>query len=154
MLSVQDILTVKFRRGKLFKENYQVDPVDVYLDEVVTVMASAQSAKDFDRLREPKFAVTSSPNSSYSQDEVDDFCDKLILTFDEMAKSLPQSIPTPVSQPKIIKETALPATGSKIVSLTETQVTEKSKEIADMFGDNMFDSPETLAKKVEDILKN
>lgn len=154
MLSVQDILTVEFRGGRRFKENYNADHVDNYLDEVITVMASAQSSKDFDRLKEPKFGTTSSPSGSYNQNDVDDFCDKLKLTLDEMAKFLPQSAPGPVLQSKIIKEAAVPAAGSELVSLTEKQVTEKSQEIASMFGDNMFDSPETLAKKIEDILKN
>lgn len=154
MLKVQDILNVKFQPGRRFKENYQADHVDDYLDEVVTVMENARSAVEFDRLRAPKFGVTSSTKESYSQRDVDDFCGKIVSTFDELAKSLPETATVSVPQPAIVRETAPPVASSAAVSLTGSQIEEKSREIAAMFGSYMFDSPELLAKRVEDILKD
>lgn len=159
MLEPLDIVKVKFRPGRRFRENYSSDDVDSYLDDVKSIMVLAKSGVDFEPYRNPKFTMTRSSNYSYDVDDVDDFIVQINLTFDALEKVIPE-VPLEKLEHKIKSaseqeseiEEAIFGKHAVSLSLTEQQIDEKSEAIATMFMDNMFDSKDKLAEKVKDML--
>lgn len=157
MLEPLDIVKVKFRPGRRFRENYSADDVDSYLDDVNNILVIARTGADFEPYRKPKFTTTRSSNYSYDVDDVDDFIVQINATFDALAKVIPEVSLAELEhkdefefQPEAEEE--IPAKHAVSLALTAEQIDEKSEALAAMFMDNMFDSKEKLAQKVKDIL--
>lgn len=161
MLTLEDILRVQFSPGSKLKPGYASDEVDDYLDEVVQAMVHATSAADFEPLANPKFKVLRSNSHSYHQNEVDDFIDAIVHTFKNRAENLAETEPY-LEAKRLGKESPSIQDAKQeavqqptaIVSFDDAGLNAKSKEIAEMLSLNMFDSPEILAGKVKEILKN
>jgi DivIVA domain-containing protein len=89
-LTADDVTNTKFQPTK-FREGYDQDEVDDFLDEVVAVLRRHEAGEPIDAhaaaemCRSALFQPTKF-REGYNQDEVDDLLDRLVQGFDELAR--------------------------------------------------------------------
>lgn len=95
MLTADDVLNAKFHATR-FRDGYDQDEVDSFLDRVVDTLAAKPGTQPVTvaQVESVRFTATRF-RDGYDQDQVDDFLDKVVETLQQLA---PPPLQVPVGQ--------------------------------------------------------